>query len=1198
MAIATNFTQKDVENSLSNTRTLNTVTQQTGTVPIFGNGSNQLGTYPNDVVLLDVYNYTNDYLETIFRVRDYQQSGLEFNINVETELHRLSYLSGKYSVVARFHRNHFGSYDGDKLIVQEISTDRTEVRLVVQDGVQRVGNNNNLNSYFGYGIFDTPKVNVLPNLYIFNDPFSAVKVFDYVKDDITYQSAPFSIVFKLAQPLPSSFQIDSLVWVAQELSPSVTDQVTVYPPKRQLNQTFIAGPNFDIATSAATNNTTDLKSWDDILTTNPETSLALVNKLFSGSLLEGVELNVDFKKFENFSRFGSAEERLRNFKYKMELLEYYDTKIYNLSQSYTDIPGFNVSSSLTGSTEFVANILDAKTKKSNLIGGFDSYEKYLYYESSSYISNSFGEFYQTTWPKSNTSKPYANYPTTSSQAEEWFSGIISSASLYDLNNIHSLRKLIPEYIYISEQNEQYILFIDMMGHYFDLIYQYITQLTSVNERYESLTEGFAKELVYTIGHSLGLNAENGLALENLWSYFLGTNEDGSQISPTYGSSVEERTKEVWKRIITNLPYLLKTKGTVRGIRALINCYGIPSTILRVREYGGPEPTFYSATQEEYDQFYYGLYLSGSSTSITASAASGLKALELRFRFHSSSLTTNTALQVLDGPTLITANPYSGTVVAGGQTILNVPLSDLDTDWWTVLVNDGGKAYIGTSKYGKALIYSSSTSTGTLSNTSAKIPGPSNRFNGYVNEYRVWSQNLDLEIYENHILAPTSFQGPQDDFTVGSTSSFDTLKVRHTFGADGKKYNLNATSSIPSSHPNQYGTITNATFTGFGTNTAAYWEPQTETHYIEVVDGGPNRQIGNKIRIEYGLLSASNQVYTDASALGSIQDTAPVDSPRVTVAFSPTDEIDEDINEQFGGINLDDYLGDPKDYYEGSYRGLDKLNHEYFRKYRKRNDTQGFIRLIQNYDSSLFQLIKQFVPERATLHTGLVVQSHILHRNKVGHKQPSYENLYWSSSLTDHDPIPDGDTKQLDDTIVAYDHDYMSGQTTNYEGTTYFSPNITISESLDPGIMAATSATETTTYSGDTLILEDDLGGVNLDGSKYKYYNWFKTGSGDSDWVYVLSVGEDQWNPFQPVVVDNAVSDEYVTVVDRFNNQFTTDKMLLLTQSGAVMNTVLKAYGFNGTATGAGTSYFTYANLSNNQYILRTYGITDGAGGII
>lgn len=1161
MAIATNFTQDNVTSAMADGR-MSTTTQQTGMVPLFGYNSTELGTYPNDVVLLDVYNYTNDYLETIFRVRDYQQSGLDFNINVESELHRLGYLSGKYSVVARFHRNHLGSYDGDKCVIQEISTDRTEVRLIVQDGVARAGTGfNNLESYFGFGLFAANKKDVLPNLYIFNDPFSVVKVFDYVKDDITYQDSPYSIVFKLAQPLPTSFQIDSLVWVAQELSPQVTDQVTVYPPKRQLNQTFIAGPNFDIVTAGSTNNTTDYQSWDDVLSSNTDTSLALINKLFSGSLVEGVELNVDFKKFENFTRFGSAEERLRNFRYKMELLEYYDARIYNLSDAYT--VNFPTSASLTGSAEFVANVLDAKTKKSNLIGGFDSYEKYLYYESSSYVSNSFGEFYPTTWPKSNSTKPYVNYSTTSSQAEEWFSGIISSASIYDLNNIHNLRRLIPEYIYISEQNEQYILFIDMIGHYFDLIYQYIAQLTSVNKRYESLTEGFAKELIYTLGHSLGLNAENGLALESLWSYFLGTNEDGSQISTVYGSSIEDRTKEVWKRIIVNLPYLLKTKGTVRGIRALINCYGIPSTILRIREYGGPEPTFYSATQEEYDQFYYGLYLSGSSTSISIPQLSGGNALEFRFRLHSSSLNNNINYEVLTGPTTISVNPGTSTVVAGGLTINDVPLSSLDTDWWTVLVNKGGRSYIGTSKYGKAIIYSSSLATATIGTTTATVPGSSARFNGYVNEFRLWSQNIDLEIYENHILAPTSYQGPQDDFTVGSTSSFDTLKIRHTFGADGKKWDISATSSISSSHPNQYVTAPVASFTNFGSNTSSYWEPQVETHYIEVVDGGPNRQIGNKIRIESGLVSASNQVYTDASILGSIQDTSPVDSPRVTVAFSPTDEVDEDINEQFGGINLDDYLGDPKDYYEDSFKGLDKLNNDYFKKYKKRNNVQGFIRLIQNYDASLFQLVKQFAPERATLHTGLVVQSHILHRNKVGQKQPSYENLYWSSSI-EHDPIADADTKLLDDTIVVYDYDVMSGQETSYFGSTTYTPNIVISESLDPGTMASVETTDVAQYSSDMLILEDDVAGTNLEPSKYKYYTWYHTGSGDSDWYYGVSVGEDQWNPFQPVILDNAVSDEYTTYVDRFNNQFTTTTLGLLNQAGANMSTVLKAYGFYGT----------------------------------
>ncbi len=78
-------------------------------------------------------------------------------------------------------------------------------------------------------------------------------------------------------------------------------------------------------------------------------------------------------------------------------------------------------------------------------------------------------------------------------------------------------------------------------------------------------------------------------------------------------SGEDRTRETWKRIINNLPYLLKTKGTERGIRALINCYGIPSTILRIREYGGPEVDLDKQSTYNHDRFYYALAIgSGSS----------------------------------------------------------------------------------------------------------------------------------------------------------------------------------------------------------------------------------------------------------------------------------------------------------------------------------------------------------------------------------------------------------------------------------------------------------------------------------------------------------------------------------------------------------------------------------------------------------
>jgi hypothetical protein len=60
---------------------------------------------------------------------------------------------------------------------------------------------------------------------------------------------------------------------------------------------------------------------------------------------------------------------------------------------------------------------------------------------------------------------------------------------------------------------------------------------------------------------------------------------GSNI-PIQPTSYDNYNKEVQKRIYHNLSYLLKTKGTERGLRALINCFGIPSDILHIKVYGG------------------------------------------------------------------------------------------------------------------------------------------------------------------------------------------------------------------------------------------------------------------------------------------------------------------------------------------------------------------------------------------------------------------------------------------------------------------------------------------------------------------------------------------------------------------------------------------------------------------------------------
>ena len=48
-----------------------------------------------------------------------------------------------------------------------------------------------------------------------------------------------------------------------------------------------------------------------------------------------------------------------------------------------------------------------------------------------------------------------------------------SASLYDSENNKALVKTIPEHIRLDVNNDQYELFVNMMGQHFDILYSHI-----------------------------------------------------------------------------------------------------------------------------------------------------------------------------------------------------------------------------------------------------------------------------------------------------------------------------------------------------------------------------------------------------------------------------------------------------------------------------------------------------------------------------------------------------------------------------------------------------------------------------------------------------------------------------------------------------------------------------------------------------
>ena len=1200
----------------------------------FGTYPSTVYSAPSDTLQIDVYSASDLYLESITNLTtsSFSINGDQVTVDLEAVLRASQYVAGDFNVTVKTLRNYLGSADGHKVLIQDISADRLEVRIL--PAANPSGSVVDFETYFGTTFFEFNKQEVLAGLALYTSPLDSVTVFDYVQDRVTVTDNPYSIIFKLDTPVPDSVTIGDLVWITQEVADPILDSVKIIPQEDLSLTTKIQGPNFDAYSKTTFTPTTQYKTWETLL--NSDVKADIVRTVFSGSFIEGVQLNVDYRKLENFVHFGSATEQLKNFEYKVKLIEYYSDIVSSLSTSLNGL----VSGSSSGSFYFVSQSAAYNQKKQALIGTFTGLERYMYFESSSYESSSLGEFLDIGWPKQNSTKPYVLYNSTSSVVQDWMTGVVSSASLFDDNNAHALVKLIPAHIREDENNSSAELFVQMLGQYYDNFYTYINQFNKIYDRNESISEGMAKDLIYYMAKSFGVDFANGTSLDELWSYTLGLNSTGSYDN-ALSVSASDRSKEVWKRIINNLPYLLKTKGTERSVRALINCFGIPQTILRIREYGGVEPEFDTASQLEYERFYYALnigdYYSTYGTGLYGSAVYGAgpsllytmwptssNALELRFKPTTNYTASQTLIQSIQGGASVfqvdlekgaTENIKFSLSGSSGYQVLTVSASLFDGRFNHLVINRTSSANVDTYtlfikkvKYGKVTeTYSGSLSMPATSGSySASWVGggtlyvpalnATNHFSGSVQELRFWRNALQERIINNHALTPTNFQGNGNLVFSGTTSSFDDLLYRLALGTDNNKNNVITTSSFYSQQPDQLGkTLTY--FENFSGSLNTIWQPLVETNYLEWPDLGSNRSVSNKIRIE-DTTSAGNQLYPNRKIQKSVADNAPIDSPRLGIYLSPTNEINQDIAEQFGGISIDDYIGDPKDLYNDYYTNLIDLEDLYFKKWTTgRYQTQNYIRLLSYYDASLFKLIERFAPSRTNLQTGLLIENHLLKRNKVKYiSQPTQEELQYSSSIVIPDvytvggAIQDGDGEPFRN-MPGYVQEGVIDRPYVELGGTYYGEEIlaeTIEGSFDRPYLEIEAKlnefnqTQIAEQASDVESLEGivrtditSYGRDKIDGSQYRFKSWYATGSStinfandgietnNKGFALIDSIGEDYWNPTQPqltgsrtseTLIKNTFHEDYPQDLDIFRGQASfTNATSRLVFTGSVSN---------------------------------------------
>ena len=390
-------------------------------------------------------------------------NGVTSNLSVDLKkiLKSRGYLTGKYKLKFNIQRNKIFNTQDNPFIIKQISPSRKEIKVI------------------------TPKIS--------NESFSpAVNSFIYeiessayfrdfilnFGDDITVpginlllnqNASKHELYIKLLNPLIKTINNRSSFKLVEFIVDPIFYEIDLGLPEIIDNSIKLRGPNYKIDLRLQNSVPSCFHNYNQLLDYNltssyqnllnhlehheiPEISYDYIRPISSST--EGLDIPYHF---ENFVHFGSATERLKNFEYKLKLIELYDKKLNNINQ---------ISTNTLATIAVISDKNDLNDKKSEVLKGLDGYERFLYYESGTY-----------SWPKISTTTPHELYHTTSSEAKTWlgnnndltpfYGGQLLSASLYDRYNPYSLSNLIPAHIKDNPDNNLYISFNHMIGQHFD-----------------------------------------------------------------------------------------------------------------------------------------------------------------------------------------------------------------------------------------------------------------------------------------------------------------------------------------------------------------------------------------------------------------------------------------------------------------------------------------------------------------------------------------------------------------------------------------------------------------------------------------------------------------------------------------------------------------------------------------------------------
>lgn len=475
------------------------------------------------------------------------------------------------------------------------------------------------------------------------------------------------------------------------------------------------------------------------------------------------------------------------------------------------------------------------------------------------------------------------------------------------------------------------------------------------------------------------------------------------------TSIRDVTFEIWKRVLNNIPYIYKTKGTHSSIRALLSCYGIPNSILNIREYGGPDIDTSAKNYYTFDNQAMALKFYANQSIEIPWHSSSLdrfpSTIEFRFNPVTNLNLVNNSASLVDVDNYfsiqtIHTSAKNGKVKfsiknsSGSYTeVTSSEIPIYDGSFNSVVLQRETESDIITSQTFNLFVnkYKNNnltyTATGSLitilsenlewaTNATMSLGGNSqfsNYFSGSLQEFRLWDTSLTDATILSHTKFPQSFIGNS------TTSSFDDLLLKysfddprnHYFGSDSSLINeiFYANYSVPFININGWPNEPSFPYSYMSTTFESEATP---------INIGTSRWSSNKVRIESSSLSGNLNPFKRVEI--NAYDFQQLDSNLLGIYFSPINLINENIIKSLGTVDIGDLIGDPRDDIE--YTTLKALNKMYWKVSSTPTPFGSYVNHIKRYDSSLFDMIKKILPARVKPQFGIVYEQSLLERTKI------------------------------------------------------------------------------------------------------------------------------------------------------------------------------------------------------------------------